>query len=266
MRGSRVSAPAGARSALIAGNWKMHKLAGEARSYVEELRALIEGRAPIEEGRVEVVICPPFTALHAASQAAHGSSIAIFAQNIHQERSGAFTGEISAAMAREAGASGVLLGHSERRAFFAESDRTLAAKLPAALAGGLTPVLCVGESEEQRNADETERTLRHQVGEALGQLPDDQLAEVAIAYEPLWAIGTGNVAEPDQVEEAASFIRALIAARSRSAAERARVLYGGSVSEQSAPEILALEDVDGLLVGGASLQPERFAAIVAAAG
>jgi len=261
-----LSAAAAGRSTLIAGNWKMHKLAVEARSYVAELRALLEGSMQPPNEQVQVVICPPFTALHAAAEAAHGSRISIFAQNMHQEPEGAFTGEVSAAMLLEAGASGVLLGHSERRAHFGESDRALALKIPAAFSAGLRPVLCVGESEEQRSAGETERTLRHQVGEALAQVSADQLAEVVIAYEPLWAIGTGNVAEADQIQEAGSFIRALLAARSPAAAERAHVLYGGSVSERNAAEIVQLEDVDGLLVGGASLQPARFAAIVAAAG
>ena len=260
-----MSTSAAGRNTLIAGNWKMHKLAEEARAYLQELRTLLERSELREQQRPEVAICPPFTALHAAAQAVRGSRISIFAQNMHQEPEGAFTGEVSAPMLLEAGAAGVLLGHSERRAYFAESDRMLAAKVPAALAAGLTPVLCVGESEEQRNARETERTLRHQVGEALAQVPADQLAEVVIAYEPLWAIGTGNVAEAEQIQEAGSFIRALIAARSQAAAERTRVLYGGSVSERNAAEILRLPDIDGLLVGGASLQPARFAAIVAAA-
>jgi triosephosphate isomerase len=185
---------------------------------------------------------------------------------MHEEQSGAFTGEISPAMLTELGVAGVVLGHSERREYNCESDRALAAKVPAALAAGLRPVLCVGESEDERERGETERKLRRQVQEDLEGVADERLAEVTIAYEPIWAIGTGRVATPDIAQEAVAFIRALVGGRSEEAAERIRILYGGSVKPDNAAEILAQPDVDGALVGGASLDPKGFAEIVAAAG
>ena len=160
---------------------------------------------------------------------------------------------------------GVILGHSERRELFGETDKALAQKLPAALEAGLTAVLCVGETEEERERGDTERKLRHQVQEDLARVPDERLGDIVIAYEPIWAIGTGQVATPDQAQEAIAFVRALVADRSREQSQRTRVLYGGSVKPDNAAELLALPDVDGALVGGASLDPESFAAIVAAA-
>jgi triosephosphate isomerase len=192
--------------------------------------------------------------------------VQVFAQNMHYEPEGAFTGEVAPPMLAELGVDGVILGHSERREMFGETDRALQQKVPAALAEGLLPILCVGETEEEREADETERKLRHQVQEGLARLSDDQLGDVVIAYEPIWAIGTGRVATPEQAQEAIAFIRALVADRSREQAERVRVLYGGSVSPETAAALLELPDVDGALVGGASLKSDSFAAIVAAAG
>src|SRR5205807_2189518 len=180
------------------------------------------------------------------------------------EPEGAFTGEVSAPMLTEVGADGVILGHSERREMFGETDRALSLKLPAALEAGLVPILCVGESEEERERGDTERKLRHQVQEDLARVDDGQLDEVVIAYEPIWAIGTGRVATPDQAQEAIAFVRALVGDRSREQAEQTRVLYGGSVKPDNAAELLALPDVDGVLVGGASLEVQSFAAIVAA--
>jgi triosephosphate isomerase len=168
-------------------------------------------------------------------------------------------------MLTELGVDGVVLGHSERRQYFCETDRALQEKVPAALAAGLRPILCVGESEEERERDETQRKLRTQVQEGLEKVADEQLADLVIAYEPIWAIGTGKVATPEIAEEAIAFIRALVGDRSRDAAERVRLLYGGSVKPDNAAEILAQPDVDGALVGGASLDPEGFARIVAAA-
>jgi triosephosphate isomerase len=165
----------------------------------------------------------------------------------------------------ELGVGGVILGHSERREMFGETDRALQQKVPAALENALVPILCVGETEEEREAGETERKLRHQVREDLARLPDDQLGDVVIAYEPIWAIGTGRVAEPEQAQEAIGFIRALVADRSREQAERTRILYGGSVSPDNAAGLLSLPDVDGALVGGASLQADSLAAIISAA-
>ena len=189
----------------------------------------------------------------------------VSAQNMHQEDSGAFTGEVSAPMLTDLHVRGVVLGHSERRQYFNETDRALAEKVPAALEAGLLPILCVGETEEERENDETQRKLRHQVQEALERVPDERLADVVIAYEPIWAIGTGRVATPDQAQEAIAFIRALVGDRSKEAAERVRLQYGGSVKPDNAAEILSQPDVDGALVGGASLDPNDFAQIVAAA-
>jgi triosephosphate isomerase len=166
----------------------------------------------------------------------------------------------------ETGVHGVILGHSERRQLFGETDKALAMKVPAALGAGLAPILCVGETEDEREAGETERKLRHQVQEDLARVPNERLSEVVIAYEPIWAIGTGRVATPEQAQEAIAFVRALVADRDREQAERTRVLYGGSVKPDNVAELLALPDVDGALVGGASLDPEGFAAIVTAAG
>jgi triosephosphate isomerase len=185
---------------------------------------------------------------------------------MHQEETGAFTGEISAPMLVELGVDSVVLGHSERRRDQGESDRALKEKVPAALAAGLEPILCVGETEEERAGDETERRLRHQVQEDLELVPEERLGELVIAYEPVWAIGTGLTATPAQAQEAIAFVRALVGDRSEEAAERVRVLYGGSVKADNAGEILHQADVDGALVGGASLDPEDFVRIVAAAG
>ena len=197
---------------------------------------------------------------------ARGSRVAVYAQNMHEAPEGAFTGEISAPMLVELDVDGVVLGHSERRQYFGETDRALARRSPAALDAGLRPILCVGETEDERERGETERKLRHQVQEGLERVPGEQLGEVVIAYEPIWAIGTGQVATPEQAQEAASFVRALVGGRCAGAgASRSRVLYGGSVNPDNAAELLALPDVDGALVGGASLDAESFAAIAAAA-
>ena len=252
-----------ARTPLVAGNWKMYKTEAQAREYVAQLLPLLAAREP-SAAKAEVGVCVPFTDLRAVAEDAAGSGLQVYAQNMHHEREGAFTGEISAEMLNEVGIEGVVLGHSERRAMFGETDRALALKVPAALSAGLTPILCVGETEEQRAGGETERTLRHQVSEDLAGIDDAQLAEVVVAYEPIWAIGTGNVATPEQAQDASGFIRALIAARDTDAAERVRVIYGGSVKPENASELLALPDVDGALVGGASLKPDSFMAIVGA--
>jgi triosephosphate isomerase (TIM) len=248
------------RTPLIAGNWKMHKTVQEAEGFIQALLP----RVSTADG-VEVAICPSFLALSAMIDSTRGSRVEVFAQTMHQADSGAFTGEVSAPMLSELGVHGVILGHSERRMLFGETDRALAQKVPAALAAGLVPILCVGETEEEREAGDTERKLRHQVKEGLAKLEEVQLGEVVIAYEPIWAIGTGQVATPEQAQEAIAFVRALVADRSREQAQRTRVLYGGSVKPDNAHELLALPDVDGALVGGASLDPESLAAIVQAA-
>jgi triosephosphate isomerase (TIM) len=247
------------RTPLIAGNWKMHKTIAQA----EEFIAALLPRVSSVDG-VDVAICPTFTALQAMVDSTRGSRVAIYAQNMHQADEGAFTGEVSAPMLSELDVAGVLLGHSERRELFGETDRALSLKVPAALAAGLLPVLCVGETEEERDRGDTERKLRHQVQEDLARLEPERLGDVVIAYEPIWAIGTGQVATPEQAQEAVAFVRALVADRSREAAERTRILYGGSVKPANAAELMALPDVDGALVGGASLDAEGFAAIVTA--
>ncbi len=249
-----------ARRPYIAGNWKMFKTSSEAHDYAQKLLA----RLPMGNG-VELAVCPPYTALGATLDVLRDSDVKVLAQNMHQEAEGAYTGEVSPSMLTELGAHGTLLGHSERRAYFNETDKALQEKVPAALAAGLEPMLCVGESEEEREAGETQRKLRHQVAVGLEKVPDDQLADVVIAYEPIWAIGTGQVATPEMAQDAIGFIRALVGDRSKDAAARVRVLYGGSVKPDNAAEILAQPDIDGALVGGASLDPDGIVAIVKAA-
>jgi len=253
-------AASAARPPLIAGNWKMYKTEAQAEEYIQ---ALLPRVAAVSG--VDVAICVPFTDLRAMVDSARGSRVEVYAQNMHHEPEGAFTGEVSAAMLDELDVQGVVLGHSERRALFGETDRALALKVPAALDAGLRPILCVGESEQERDAEDTDRKLRQQVWDDLAGVPEERLADVTIAYEPIWAIGTGRVATPEQAQEAIAFIRALVGDRSAEAAARVRILYGGSVKPENAAELLALPDVDGALVGGASLVAESFAQIVAAA-
>ena len=248
------------RTPVIAGNWKMNKTIAEAEAFV----AALLPQVATADG-VDVAICPPFTALQAMVDSTRGSRVQVFAQTMHEGDAGAFTGEGSAPMLTEIDVHGVVLGHSERREYFAETDRALQQKVPKALESGLVPILCVGETEEERERGETERKLRHQVQEGLEKVPTERLAEVIVAYEPIWAIGTGRVATPDQAQEAIAFVRALVEDRDEAAGAAVRILYGGSVSPDSAPELLALPDVDGALVGGASLDPASFAEIVAAA-
>jgi triosephosphate isomerase (TIM) len=255
-----VTAGGAARVPLIVGNWKMHKTKAEAEEYIQALLP----RVSAADG-VDVAICVPFTALEAMVDSARGSRVEVYAQNMHQEPEGAFTGEVSAAMLNELDVQGVVLGHSERRELFGETDKALALKVPAALAAGLAPILCVGETEGERDNDDTDRKLRQQVKDDLAGVANEQLADVTIAYEPIWAIGTGKVATGEQAQEAIAFIRALVGDRDKQAAERVRILYGGSVKGENAAELLALPDVDGALVGGASLDAETFAKIVAAA-
>jgi triosephosphate isomerase len=247
------------RTPLIAGNWKMYKTRVEAEEFVRALVPRIAGHA------CDVGICAPFTALAPLVEEARGSGVAIYAQNMHEERSGAFTGEVSAPMLSDLDVTGVVLGHSERRQLFCETDKHLALKVPAALHAGLEPILCVGETESEREAGDTQRKLRHQIQEGLRNVAVERLAEVVVAYEPIWAIGTGRVATTEQAQEAISFVRALVADRSQEQAERIRILYGGSCKPDNAAELVVLPDVDGALVGGASLEVDTFAAIVAAA-
>ncbi len=198
------------RTPLIAGNWKMHKTIAEAEEFIQGLLPLVFAA----DGKVDIGICAPFTSLQALVDSARGSAVRIYAQNMHQAEQGAFTGEISAAMLTELEVHGVVLGHSERREYFGETDKALALKVPAALEAGLEPILCVGETEEERDNGDTERKLRHQIQEGLARVPEDQLAKVVIAYEPIWAIGTGKTATAEQAQEACAFVRALVAQRS----------------------------------------------------
>jgi triosephosphate isomerase len=237
----------------------MHKTVAEAEQLIQALLP----RVASFDG-VEIAICPPFTALSPMVESARGSRVAVFAQNMHEADHGAFTGEVSAAMLLDLEVAGVVLGHSERRAMFGETDAALSAKLPAALAAGLVPILCVGESEAQREAGETDSHLRAQLEADFASVAPERYGDVVVAYEPIWAIGTGRVATAAQAQEASALIRGVLAERSPSAGD-VRILYGGSVTADNAAELLALADVDGALVGGASLTAESFAAICAAA-
>jgi triosephosphate isomerase (TIM) len=248
------------RIPFIAGNWKMYKTVAQAEEFIQALLP----RVSTADG-VDVAICPSFLALEAMVDSTRGSRVQVYAQNMHSAPEGPFTGEVAPPMLTEVGVHGVVLGHSERREQFGETDRALQLKVPAALQAGLVPILCVGETEEERERGDTERKLRHQVQEALAKVEEERLGDVVIAYEPIWAIGTGQVATADQAQEAVAFVRALVGDRSREQSERTRVLYGGSVKPDNAAQLLALPDVDGALVGGASLEAESFAAIVAAA-
>ena len=240
------------RRPFVAGNWKMHKTAGETGPFVADLAA----RLP--EGP-EVAVCVPFTSLAEAVRTASGSQLRVYAQNMHQAAQGAFTGEVSAAMLLDLGVHGVLLGHSERRQYFGETDEALAEKLVAADAAGLHVILAVGETEEQREAGQTEQVLARQIADSGAA---SHAARLTIAYEPIWAIGTGRTATPEMAEQAHRFIRGLFPAE---IGERIRIQYGGSMKPDNAAELLAQPDIDGGLIGGASLEADAFLAIVAAA-
>jgi triosephosphate isomerase (TIM) len=252
------------RTPILAANWKMNKTRGEAQNFVVGLQSRFPDGLP--DG-VEVVLSPPFTAIEELVGRRRGvlGGYRIAAQNMHEEPEGAFTGEVSAAMLLDVGATDVILGHSERRQYFNETDDALSRKVPAALEADLRPILCVGENEAQRDSDETEGILTRQIEADLADIPEDRLADVVIAYEPIWAIGTGRTATPEQAQEACALIRGLIESRSSDAAVAIRILYGGSVKSGNAAELISLPDVDGALVGGASLDPSDFAAIVEAA-
>jgi triosephosphate isomerase len=245
------------RTPYLAANWKMNKTVAEAAEFVDALLPRIAAT------QSDVVICPPFTALHEVVERRRGTAVRVAAQNMHEESSGAFTGEISAPMLVELDVEAVILGHSERRQYFCETDETLARKVPAALAAGLEPILCVGESEAARDGGETEAVLERQLQADLAGVDSVALAEVVIAYEPIWAIGTGRTATPEQAQEACAFIRDVLRMRG-TAADSIRILYGGSVKPDNAAELLAKPDVDGALVGGAALDPIDFAGIVEA--
>ncbi len=243
---------------LIAGNWKMYKTVGEAVKYVKEFRSLVKDVVD-----VEIVLAPTFTALHAAAEAARNSNISIAAQDLHWEREGAFTGEVSASMLREAGAEYVIIGHSERRTLFGETDASVNRKTMAAVAGGLTPIVCIGETLDQRDRGETLAILDRQIKDGLDGVTGDQIAQLVIAYEPVWAIGTGRNATPAQAGEAHAHIRARLRQWfGGNAADQCHILYGGSVKPDNIRELSSLADVDGALVGGASLDVKSFFEIV----
>jgi triosephosphate isomerase len=246
------------RTPYIAANWKMHKTVAEAAEFVDALLPRIGAT------EAEIVLCPPYTALGEVVERSRGSAVRVAAQNMHEADSGAFTGEVSAPMLLEVGVEAVVLGHSERRQHFGETDEALARKVPAALAAGLEPILCVGETEEARDAGQTEGVLERQLQADLAAVEPADLARVVVAYEPIWAIGTGRTATPEQAQEAIAFARDVLRGRGGEA-DAVRILYGGSVKPANAAELMAQPDIDGALVGGASLDPGDFAAIVEAA-
>jgi triosephosphate isomerase len=247
------------RTPYIAANWKMNKTIAEAAEFVDALLPRIAAT------QCDVVICPSFVALSEVVERRRGTAVKVAAQNMHAEEWGAFTGEVSAPMLREVDVEAVILGHSERRQLFGETDEALARKVPAALAADLEPILCVGESEAARDGGETEQVLERQLQADLANVEAVDLERVVIAYEPIWAIGTGRTATPEQAQEACAFIRDVLRLRG-AAADKVRILYGGSMKPSNAAELLSKPDVDGGLVGGASLDPVDFAAIVEAAG
>ena len=248
------------RTPVLAANWKMHKTVAEATAFTTAFLPLV---AEVDDA--EIVLAPPFTALAAVAGACRGSNVAAAAQNAHWEPRGAFTGEVSLDMVRDAGASHVIIGHSERRHLFGEQDDAVNRKARAVLAAGLTPIVCIGETLAEREADETGAVLDRQIEGGLAGLDADASGSLVVAYEPVWAIGTGRTATPEQAQEAHAHIRRRLAALAgEGAAERCRLLYGGSVKPANAADLAAQPDVDGALVGGASLDPRSFAAIVAA--
>jgi len=247
-----------ARIPVIAGNWKMFKTSAEGAAFIQALaKELGEVR-----GR-QVVVAPPFTGLSEAVKAAAGSSLAIAAQDVFWEWEGAYTGEVSATMLADLGVTAAIVGHSERRRYFAETDETVAKKVWAVLEKGLMPIMCVGENEEEREAGLTEEVLTRQVPAGLGSVRAEDCGRVCIAYEPIWAIGTGHTATPAVAQEAIALVRHEVGrALGRQAADSVRILYGGSVSPHNIDELMAEPDIDGALVGGASLQVESFVRIV----
>lgn len=246
------------RRALIIGNWKMHKTVGEAVEFARVLSASL----PETAGR-DVALAPPFTALHALSSVLRGTAIALCAQDVHWEDRGAFTGEVSAPMLLDAGCRYGLAGHSERRRLFGESNEVVNRKAKALLRSGLTPVVCVGEALEEREADQTYSIVRRQLKEGLNNLSADDIRRSIVAYEPVWAIGTGRTASPEQAEEVHRFIRQFIERMAgKERADEVRILYGGSVNPANAGALMAQNDIDGVLVGGASLDPDSFRKII----
>lgn len=246
------------RRPVIAGNWKMYKTQAETRAFFEALLPLVE-----DATHCEIVVAPPFTAISAAVEAASSSTLAIAGQDVHWEREGAFTGEVSARMLADAGCRGVIIGHSERRQYFGETDETVQRKTKAALDAGLVALVCVGETLAEREGNRTQEVLKRQFEGGLAALTPAEFSRILIAYEPVWAIGTGRTATPEMAAEAHRYLRELAASRfSSEKASALRILYGGSVKPDNIRGLMAQEEIDGALVGGASLDPKSFAAIV----
>jgi len=245
------------RKPVIAGNWKMHKTVDEAVAFIEEIKPLVK------DAKCEVVVCPTFVALDAVVKAAKGTNIKVGAQNVHFEEKGAFTGEIAPNMLEALGVNYVIIGHSERRQYFAETDETVNKKVKASFAHNLVPILCCGESLEEREANITEEVIGRQIKLDLAGLTAAQVENIVIAYEPIWAIGTGKTATSEQANETIAFIRKVVASLFGSeVADKTRIQYGGSVKPSTIAEQMGMSDIDGALVGGASLVASDFAAIV----
>ena len=248
------------RRPCIAANWKMNKTADEADDFLDPFLPTQSADGP------EVVVCPTYLALGRVAERCAGTPVRVAAQNMYFEDSGAYTGEISAPMLLDIGVDGVILGHSERRQYFGETDEALARKVRRAIEAGLEPILCCGETDAERESGDMEAVLSHQVLTDLAEIHTDDLDKVVIAYEPIWAIGTGKTASDEQAQEAIEFIRSLLRTRDVGKADLVRILYGGSVKPGNAEALLGMPDIDGALVGGAALDPDDFGAIVAAAG
>jgi triosephosphate isomerase len=246
------------RKAVIAGNWKMFKTQGEARAFMGAFVPKVAGVT-----HCEIVLAPPFTALATVVSAAHGTRITVAAQNMHWEKEGPFTGEISAGMIVDLGCTAVIVGHSERRQYFGETDSTGKQKVRAALIAGLTPIVCIGETLPEREAGEMEAVLKRQITRGLAALTVEEFSRILIAYEPVWAIGTGQTATPATAAAAHRFIRQQASEQfTAESAARVRILYGGSVKPENISALMAEDDIDGALVGGASLDAQAFASIV----
>jgi triosephosphate isomerase (TIM) len=247
------------RKPVLAGNWKMYKTASEARRLAEEIRAGIGSFLATRE----VVVAPPFTSIPAVAAVLAGSGLGVAGQNLHPEKEGAFTGEVSPPMLKDAGCSHVIVGHSERRQLFGETDEGVAKKAAAALAHGLTPIVCVGETLVERESGRTMEVVERQVERALRTLSPDQVPAIVVAYEPVWAIGTGKVATPEQAQEVHDFVRRLVdRSHGTPSARGLRILYGGSVKPDNIAVLMSQTDIDGALVGGASLTAASFLKIV----
>ena len=247
------------KNKFIAGNWKMNKTVAETKKFFDQLIPVVEG------SKNTVVLCVPFTDLASAVQATENTNIAIGAQNVHWAESGAFTGEISAAMLVELGVKYVVIGHSERRQYFGETDETVSKRTKAALSAGLKPIVCVGETLEQREGGITEKVLSEQVKKGLDGVSAEDMKNVVIAYEPVWAIGTGKTATDEQANETIGFIRSVVKeVYGKETADELYILYGGSMNDKNAKGLLSMSEIDGGLIGGASLVPEKFEVIVKA--